>query len=305
MIVGVDIGGTKTAVAGFSVAPSGELVRDGQVVTVPTPATEGPRAVVDAVLAAIREAVDVRAIRAVGVGTAGVVSPGGSIASATDAIAGWAGFPLRAELEHTLGIPVVVVNDVHAGVVAEARIGAGALASSTLMVAVGTGIGGAVAIGGEVRTGDTGTAGSVGHLAVPLRPELAERCCPCGGQGHIEAVASGPGMELTYVQETGEVRSLREIADSARIGDAAAARVIAEGAHLLGAALASANAIIDAELILLGGGVTQIGPMYVDEVAQAYAASALPGPAGARIAVAQLGIDATMTGAAILAAASD
>lgn len=301
MIIGIDIGGTKIAVAGFALDDGGQLSRSTEVRTVATPAGEGGPAIVRAVADAVHAVRDGAALAAVGVGTAGVVGPDGTITSATDAISGWVGFALREALAEAVGAPIVVVNDVHAAAVAEAELGAGRGAAGMLMVAVGTGIGGAVVLPDGLRRGITGTAGSVGHMDISLPPHLAERRCPCGGYGHVEAVASGPGLEQTYLEESGSFLPLREVHAAARRGDALAERVIHDGAGYLGRALASANAVLDLEVIVVGGGVAEIGERYLSEVARSYRAAAMPGPSNARVLPAQLGIDAALAGAALVA----
>lgn len=307
MIIGVDIGGTKIAVAGFAEGADGHPRMATEVLTVPTPSDEGGEAVVRDVAEVIAGLRDVAEITAVGVGTAGVVGADGSIASATNAIAGWAGFPLRKALADAVGVNVgvgvrvAVVNDVHAAAVAEAQIGAGAGSGSILMVAVGTGIGGAAVFVDGLRRGATGTAGSLGHVEVAMSEAFAARQCPCGGRAHVEAVASGPAMEQTYLERAGLRAPLREIDGLAQSGDAIAIEVIAEGARFLGRALASANALLDVDTIVIGGGVAEIGSRYLDAVESSYRAVAMPGPSRARIVSAELAVNATLTGAAILA----
>lgn len=301
MIVGVDIGGTKIAVAGFA-RDGDRLERATEVRTLATPSRAGGPAIVQAAADAVRAVRRGDPVDAVGIGTAGVVGPDGTITSATDAISGWVGFPLRRALAGALGAPVAVVNDVHAAAVAEAERGAGAGADAMLMVAVGTGIGGAVVLADGLRRGVTGTAGSIGHMEISLPPNLAERRCPCGGFGHVEAVASGPALEQTFFEEAGVRLPLREVHAAALRGDARAERVIRDGAHHLGRALASANAALDLEVIVVGGGVAEIGETYLAEVRRAYRAAAMPGPSAARVVPAQLGIDAALTGAALLGA---
>ncbi|MCS3844648.1 ROK family protein [Microbacterium sp. AK031] len=318
MIIGVDVGGTKIAVAGFVEGSAGgsagsagrgsarlRMVTD--VRTVPTPADAGGPAVVRVVADVIAGLCDGAELTAVGIGTAGVVGADGGIFSATDAIAGWAGFPLPTAMADALagigadGIRVAVVNDVHAAAVAEAQIGAGAGSDSILMAAVGTGIGGAVVFADGLHRGATGTAGSLGHAEVVMPDSLAARQCPCGGHGHVEAAASGPAMEQTYLEKSGVRAGLREIDALAQRGDAMAIEVIDDGARFLGRVLASANALLDVDTIVIGGGVAEIGSRYLGAVESSYRTSALPGPSRARIVPAELAVDATLTGAAILA----
>lgn len=115
----------------------------------------------------------------------------------------------------------------------------------------------------------------------------------------MEAAASGPAMEQTYFEQTGVHADLREIDRAAIAGDVAAARVISEGARLLGRALASANALLDVERIVIGGGVAEIGKRYLADVEVGYREAAMPGPLRARIVAAELRVNATLTGAAI------
>lgn len=301
MIIGVDIGGTKIAAAGFAVDDSHDLRAVTGTRIVRTPAAEGGAVVLRTVAELINGLADGAEIIAVGVGSAGVVDADGAISFATDAIAGWSGFPLRTALADSVGVDVAVVNDVHAAGIAEATYGAGAGSDGMLMAAVGTGIGGAVVFGDGLRRGATGTAGALGHMELEMREDLAARQCPCGGRGHVEAAASGPALEQTYFEQTGSRAGLRDIAVLARGGDAVAAAVLTEGAHLLGRALASANALLDVDTIVIGGGVAEIGAQYLVDVEAGYRNSAMPGPSLARIVAARFRADAALTGAAITA----
>lgn len=302
MIVGIDIGGTKISVGGFEHSGGrGGLQPVTAIETLPTPAQDGGDAIVSTLVDLVVRMRTGHEVTGVGVGSAGVIGADGTITSATDAIADWAGYPLRAELQRRLGCVVTVVNDVHAAAVAESALGAGVLAGSMLMVTVGTGIGGAVVLSDGLRTGATGTGGSLGHTEIALPRELADRVCSCGVTGHVEAVASGPGLERTYRDLTGDDIGLREIAAMADRGDAVTVRLLADGARFLGQALASANALLDVEMIVIGGGVSQIGGRYLSDIEAAYRTRAMPGPATARIAPAALGVNASLTGAALSA----
>ena len=224
----VDIGGTKI-LAGL-VGPDGAASAMRQV---PTPAQEGPEAIIAAVLGLCRGILaQAPGVSACGVGTAGVVGRDGAITSATDLLKDWAGTPLGERLQVELGLPVTVLNDVHATGFCEARIGAAAGAASALVVAVGTGIGGSLVLDGRLVPGRNGIAGSVGHVPSPLRQG---RRCSCGALDHVEAYASGPAMEAEYTRRTGKVMDLRRIAALTQ-GDEVARAVIGEGAAALGTA---------------------------------------------------------------------
>ena len=202
MILAVDIGGTKIAAA--AIAEDGAV--RGAIRTVPTPASQGPRAVLAAAAAVLTEArtevlTAARAagesdVRAIGVSSAGVVdTTTGTIVAATDSLPGWGGTPVAAWLADLFGVPVRVLGDGNAFGVGEAAYGAGAGLASLLLIAVGTGIGGASITDGEPLVGAHFVGGHLGHVAVP---EAAGFPCPCGREGHAEAVGGGAGLVATY-----------------------------------------------------------------------------------------------------------
>ena len=293
--IGVDIGGTKTAVG--VVDGAGSLT---SMSVFPTPAAEGPERIVAAVAAAVRE-LDTAATAGtpIGVGSAGVIDGSGTVRSATNTIRDWTGFPLAAALSRELARPVVAINDVHAAAVGEASA-SDELRDGFLMVTVGTGVGGALYGADGLRTGATGTAGSLGHVAARGR---MSRLCTCGQPGHVEAYASGPGMERTFAELTGVRASLREIAAKVGEGVPEAVKALDDGSTTLGVALADALNLLDFPTVVIGGGVSSIGPVYLDAVTAALRAAALPGPSGVRVRGARLGADASVIGAALHAAA--
>ncbi|MFC5828766.1 ROK family protein [Nonomuraea insulae] len=251
-----------------------------------TPTPAGP-----SILRAVFELAQPLARRAVtcGIGTAGIVDPLGRIASATDLLTGWAGTDVKGEAERALRLPAVVLNDCHAAGAAEARVGAARGARTALVVAIGTGIGGAVCVEGRVRAGATGTAGSIGHLPAPASAGLR---CSCGALDHIEAYAAGPAIERAYLKETGQALSLAEIGE---IGS----HVIADAATLLGRVLAGAANLIDPDAIVIAGGVSMLGPALLGPMEAAYHAETLPGPSVAPLLPAMLGEDAGLVGAGL------
>ncbi|MFE0651976.1 ROK family protein [Streptomyces sp. NPDC059534] len=292
LVAGIDIGGTKTA-AGL-VDPNGTLLARH---TLPTPAADGPAAVVAAAVRAVRELGG--PVAAVGVGSAGVVDPAaGRIVSATDALPGWAGTELRRDLEQALGVPVSVDNDVHAHALGEAWLGAAAGHRQVLLVAVGTGIGASQLIDGRVHHGARFVAGHAGHVPVPAAAGVA---CTCGGSGHAEAVASGPALLAAYARCEGPVSSLAEVSARAAAGEESARRVLARGARALGEALGGIVNMTDPELVLVGGGVSGCGPEWWDPLRKAFAAELLPPLKGVALRPATLGGDAAVLGAARLA----
>ncbi|TDE39319.1 ROK family protein [Nonomuraea mesophila] len=284
----MDIGGTKIA-AGL-VTPEGTVRRRAYA---PTPAAQGPPAVVRTVVRLARE-LGLDGVTCAGVGTAGVVDPAGRrIAGATDAIRDWTGTPLAQLLEDELDLPVLVRNDVQAFLAGEL---AGSPWRTALGVTVGTGIGGALALDGRVVTGVRGTAGHVGHVPVA---EAAGLACTCGAAGHVEAVASGPAMTAAFAALGGGAElDLRSVLERARDGDADAAGVLARGGHALGEALAGVVNVWDPDVVILGGGVLAAGELYLAPLRAALAAGVLPVLAGVPVLPARLGDDAVLVGAA-------
>lgn len=301
--LGIDIGGTKTAVAVFD-EHDAVLAR----ATAATPARNGAAAVVAGVLElaarvlAEPAAVGARLV-AIGVGTAGVVSPDGrSIAAATEALPGWAGTPLATLLEDALSAPTSLIGDVQAFLAGELAAGAALGARGAVGVMAGTGIGGAIAVEGVVVRGRHGAAGHIGHL--PVAAAEGHRC-PCGARGHVEAVASGPAMTALLRREPAHagVRDLRAVAAAAAGGDEAARAVLRRGGEALGAALAGVVNTVDPDVVVLAGGVLDAGPWYEAALRAELSALALPLLSGTRVVRAALGADAVLLGAVGRAAA--
>ncbi|MBQ0978729.1 ROK family protein [Micromonospora sp. M61] len=289
-VVGIDIGGTKTAVA--LVDRAGRVLERREA---PTPARSGPEAVLDV---AARLATDLLGATAgpVGVGTAGTVDPAtGSIRYATDSLPGWTGTPVADALATRLGRDVRVVNDVHAAALGESWAGAGRDRAHVLLVAVGTGLGGAIVRNGRVEAGARGAAGEVGHLPAPGAERLR---CGCGRHGHLEAIASGSGLAAAYAIETGTHVTGRTVAERAATGDGAAQRVVERAGAVLGATLAGLVALLDPDAVLVAGGAAG---SLLPAASAAYSAEVPAGWADVPLLPATLGVDAVLVGAARLA----
>ncbi len=289
--LGIDIGGTKTAAA--IIGETAEVIGYAED---RTPAVAGPDAVIDAAVAVARRAMRAAPRRpyACGVGTAGTIGRTGVVTHATDALPGWCGTNLTEQFTSALRMPVTVLNDVHMMALGEARYGAAAGIDVAVVVAIGTGIGGAIVHGGQVIIGASGSAGSIGHVTVDA---AAPRRCGCGRWNHLEAYASGPAIEARFAEATGSAIRLPEIASRARAGDAAARAVIFGAAELLGQALAQVATIVDPDTIVLTGGVAALGDLIGDPTRAIIATRALSGPDRARVRFSTLGTRATLLGA--------
>lgn len=281
-LVGVDLGGTKIAAA--LVGPDGAVL--GPVSSCPTPAHDGPEAMLDAIAALVTEVAAAGttarpgtpvAPLAVGIGSAGVIDPGsGTVVSSTDAITGWAGTRVSQGVSQRLAaaglaggrrLHVHVDNDVNAYAAGEAWIGAGAGAPSALVVAVGTGVGGAVVLDGRVRHGAHFLAGEVGHM--PSHLAVGEPCT-CGRLGHLEAVAAGPQIARRYREATGdaEVTTALAVERLADAGDATAQRVYREAAVALGQAIAAVVTVLDPHKVIISGGLARSGELWWEPLRQ-------------------------------------
>ncbi|GAA4831168.1 ROK family protein [Kitasatospora terrestris] len=301
-VLAVDIGGTKTTAAVV-------VDRDGTPVpavrrTAPTPAADGGAAVLASALGlALACAEEGRAVLgtaavAVGFGTAGVVDRlGRSVVAATSALPGWAGTELASAAERELGMPATVMNDVQAFLAGECAAGAARHCDVAVAVMAGTGIGGAVAVGGRLVRGAHGAAGHLGHLPVPGAESLL---CPCGATGHVEARAAGPAMtdEARRRLPDRHLPDLRAVAALAEAGDSVARSVLESGGHALGTALAGVVAALDPDVVVLGGGAAASGPWFEAGLRAALASHTLPLLAGVRLTRSALDADAVLIGAA-------
>lgn len=287
-MLALDIGGTKIAGAWVEGAEAQGIEHR------PTP-QQGS----DAVLAAAADLV--RALDRPGpvaVASAGVIdATRGFVTSATDAISGWAGTDLRGGLEQRLGVPVAVMNDVHAHTYGEYRFGAGRGNASMLLIAAGTGIGGGLVLNGQLVTGESGVAGHLGHVDVV---DAAGIACPCGRTGHVEGLASGAGIEDHFERLTGQRLTGSEIASlAAQAGERGeqAHHVISAAGHALGRAIGGLLNAVDPGLVVLTGSVAKAGKVWLDSVRDGVHASAMGVVADTPIELAQLA-NAALVGAA-------
>ncbi|MGC9440586.1 ROK family protein [Streptomyces sp. WG5] len=290
-VIGLDLGGTKIAAA---------LVgADGTVLarhTLATPATEGARAVLDALAAGAR-AVWAPGAAAIGVAAAGVIDPAtGTVTSATDTIRGWAGTALAAGLATRTGLPVACDNDVRAAAATElAGLGEDGI---LIYAAVGTGVGGAVAAAGRVLHGAAGIAGHLGHLPSPEADGLP---CTCGATGHLEAIAAGPAITAHYARLGGErADRLQTVAERAARGDPHATRAITLGARATGRALGGLANALGPHRVVVAGGVSRVGALYRDALCAAFTAELMPPLRALRPVPPHGGADAAVLGAAAL-----
>ena len=309
VMLGVDIGGTSMRLA-LAHSPQRILAQR----KVPTPSKESPQVVVETISRNARQLLD--EVDGSSIAVVGSTAPGpvdfeqGRVRNSPH-LTQFIDVPFRDLLEEELAVPAVVDNDCNAGVLAEHRFGCGRDARNMLYITVSTGIGGGILADGEVYRGAVGAAGEVGHMAVdPDGPE-----CGCGSSGCWEALASGTAItcEAKRRVEAGEDTSLRQVYDlgrldpkavheAARRGDKVGSEVLEGAAFYLGVGLAGIVNIFNPELIVLGGGVTQIGDDILKPAFQVCRERAFPLHAhGLRLEVTRLGDEVSMLGALAMA----
>ena len=312
LTVGVDVGGTKIAAG----------VVDQAGVIVATARRESPATDTDAIEATIAELVLELAqdhpVEAVGVGAAGFIDVHRSTVLFAPNLA-WRDEPLRAELERRTDLPVVIENDALAAAWGEFAFGAGADVQDLLLVTVGTGVGGGIVLDGKPHRGAFGIAAEIGHLRVVPRGRL----CGCGNLGCWEQYASGsalvkdakarvtdggPEAKPLLDRAGGDVDAISGplITDAAQDGDPLAVELLATLGQWLGEGIASLTAVLDPAVVVIGGGVSEAGPLLLDPIREHFLAN-LTGR-GYRpeleIRPAELGNKAGMIGAADLARSS-
>ncbi|MGW5373531.1 ROK family protein, partial [Streptomyces sp. NPDC004011] len=166
---------------------------------------------------------------------------------------------------------------------------------------VGTGVGGAIAVDGRMLHGAYGVAGHLGHLA---SAEAADLPCTCGAVGHLEAVASGPGITALYARLGGAAADrLETVAARAARGEQTAVRAITTGAAAAGRVLGGLANALGPDRVVVAGGVPRIGPLYTDALTTAFTAELMPALRGLTPEPPLFGHDAATLGAAALTTA--
>lgn len=305
-VVAIDIGGTKIASALVTLPDGGEKPVVEHFAKIPTEAKRGGKVVLANAIRMAERVIGLaggaEGLAGIGVSSGGVIDPRtGDVTYANDMMPGWGGTRLGAELEAACGLPVRVLNDVHAHALGEARWGSGAGRQSCLVVAVGTGIGGAFVERGRIMLGAHNEAGHIGHVSCS---DAAGIPCQCGAKGHLETIACGPGIIERYLELGGDPLEEGAPVDGAVIdrraeaGDEAARAAEARSGHAIGEVLGSLSNMLDPECIILSGSVAQCGDAWHDAMAQGWSEAVMPPVASTPILPGELGGDAPLIGAA-------
>jgi len=306
--LGIDLGGTNLRAAA--------ITSDGSVVyesTRPTFADQGVDAVIDRIALSIREAAERAGVphdTAVGVAAPGPLDPRAGVVYFAPNLPGWTNVALRSRLADLTGRPIMLGNDANAAALGELHFGAGRGIQNLIYVGLGTGIGGGVISEGRLIDGIRGMGAELGHTTVSLDGPR----CTCGSLGCIETYCSAWAItrdaELLVrcgrghaIQQAAVAEPIgpRAVGIAAEQGDTAALNILERAGTALGAGLANFVNIFNPELIVLGGGVAEIGDLLLNPVRAALHLYAIPVMHDiVRLAPASLGLETGIFGAAAL-----
>jgi glucokinase len=308
--IGLDVGRTIRAAL---LTGGGEVVLQHRVVS----EVSNPRIFIDQLIDVInlvrstREA-DHR-VRAAGIGWAGLVNHGKQRIEANPNLLDVSSYDLHGELERTTGLPVVIDNDANMAAYGEWRCGAARASQNAFFITMGTGIGSGLILGGQLQRGSRGFAGEFGHFKV----ELDGLECACGSTGCLETLASGPNIvrrvrEKLFSDPAFSVSQLardmedtltaQRVFEAAASADGLAVSVLNETGRILGHAVASVINLLNVEVVVLGGGLMSEGTLLLDSVRTYAKQAAVPAAYDCcRIVAAELGSDAGIIGAALMA----
>lgn len=288
MIIGMDLGGTK--IAGVLTTPSGKVLMEVQT---PTEAGKGKKQVLENIKKAIHMLIRSQkvTIRAIGIGAPGPVYYEKGVVVGAPNLPGWTRVPLKKILEREFKVSVFVDNDANCAALAEAWFGAGKFARHFIYLTVSTGIGGGIIIDKKLYRGANGSAGEFGHMIIDSRGPR----CGCGKIGCLEAFASGSALK----KKTGLDALSLELA--ARQGDRKAIEAIEEMGHYLAIGIANLVNIFNPEMVIIGGGLSNMRELLLNPVKGEFKKYALSLPAkSVKIVQAKLKTKAGALGAAAL-----
>jgi fructokinase len=251
--IGIDLGGTK--IEAVVLKGRREIFRK----RIPTEQEKGYRHILDNINRLYKEAVRVckGGRHTLGIGIPGSVSTKTGLVRNANTVC-FIGKPLKKDLERTLGHPIAVENDANCFAMAEALLGAGKGKAVVFGVIMGTGCGAGIVWNGKVHGGLQGIAGEWGHMQI----DPAGPLCYCGKTGCVETYISGGGVQKLYASASGRKRTMPEILALYRKGDKTAARVMKIFFGKFGVALSNVLDVLDPDIVVLGGGMSNIRELY-------------------------------------------
>lgn len=294
LLVGIDLGGTKTTIGVAFEDNPGEIVAR---VTLPT-LKEDPSFAVHQMVESIHTLARKTHGKpvAVGIGAPGPLNRENGVLLDLPNLPAWKNFPINKALQDLAGVPVVLENDANVASLGELHFGVGRNYKDFIYITLGTGIGGALILDGSLYRGGFGGAGEIGHIQVdPDGP-----VCGCGRRGCVEALSAGPAIAKAYGEPSERVFAL------AALGDSKAQEVLKRAGAYLGKGLAQVVTLLDPRAIIFGGGMTSGDPvalsLYIESCCrEVLSGTFAPGKEEIKFLVGSLGQDAGVLGAAWLA----
>ncbi|MEW6636364.1 MAG: ROK family protein [Actinomycetota bacterium] len=313
LLAAVDLGATSIDVA-LTTLGGGIVARRGE----PADIRDGPKQILRRVKEMLGELIEVQGtgpeeVLGIGVGVPGPVEQAAGVLRSPPIMPGWDRFPIRNAFAGEYAAPVFVDNDVNVMALGEHWGGVGRGVDNMLFIKVGTGIGGGIIADGRLYRGTQGCAGDIGHICVdPDGP-----VCTCGNLGCLEAMAGAPAIVLEaerkaregsspvlagILEERGELSAV-DVGQAAGFGDYEALQVVRRSGRLIGQVLATLVSVLNPSLIVIGGGVSQIGHSFLAEVRSTVYHRSLPlATRNLPIVLSELENDAGIVGASVLAA---
>ena len=312
-VLAIDLGGTKIFTA--IISDKGQAIAVERCTTM---ASEGTRSVIDRLLSAAGQILDLNNIEpsqldSIAVAAAGAIDSDRGVVTLSPNLPGWSDIPLADIIHDKYRVDTFLLNDASAAALGEHRLGVGRGTDNLILLTLGTGIGGGIIINGELYSGSNGSAGEIGHMTIDVNGPR----CACGCTGCLEVFASGTAMERDTISRIshGERSSLVEAVEgkieditaekigvAAQDGDSLALDVIHRAATYLGAGMVNLVNIFNPDMIVVGGGVSGLGDLLLEPARQVVKERAFPiAVQTARIVTAQLGEEAGVYGAAIFA----
>lgn len=306
VVFGVDLGGTTVKLGLFT--PEGGVTEKWEIVT---RKEDNGKFILPDIAKSIQDKMAEKGIAkedviGVGIGVPGPVDSEGVIYKAANL--GWGVFSIKEELTGLLGgIAVEAGNDANVAALGEMWRGGGKGYKDMVAVTLGTGVGGGIIIGGKIVTGSTGAGGEIGHIKVE---ERETDVCGCGHTGCLEQYASATGIvrlanrrlaadDKASSLRSGEV-SAKTVFDAVKAGDELAIEVAEQFGAYLGKGLAAVACVVNPEVFVIGGGVSKAGPVLLDYIKEPYQNIVFHGSKDTKFALATLGNDAGIFGAAKL-----
>lgn len=266
----IDLGGTSVRAA--VVNANGGIAG---FVAGATEASQGPDAVIDRIVAVLRNSltratVDISELVAVGIGAPGPLDWDTGVIHEAPNLPGWNEVPLAARIADAIGLPTFLENDANAAALAENQYGVAQGSKNMLYITVSTGVGGGLILDGELWHGAYGSAGEFGHMTVDFDGPL----CDCGNRGCIEAIAAGPDIAGWVAKQIAEGRSSslsgqgdlsgRDVVEAAQEGDALAVSALERAGRAVGFGVVNVAHLVNLDTVVIGGGIANAGDLLFD-----------------------------------------